>query len=140
MNVARHYYGTSFNKKNRFFSELSPEEKHRYYQETISGVAQGAKPLSDLVTRFDTYPGLEKFSVEIDDYSVVDGQYQYFDLPFTPSLLPAREDLRALPLLISKPEQRVIRTEIDLPVGFRHVIISPRNEQLDEPANGGAPG
>ena len=49
-------------------------------------MAQGARPVGDLVTRFDTYPGLEQYTVDIDNYSVVDGPYLYFDLPFTPSL------------------------------------------------------
>jgi hypothetical protein len=137
LKVVRHYYGESYNVKNKFFSELPPEEKRRYYQEMVSGIAQDARPVGDLTTRFDAYPGLEQFAIEIDNYSVVDGQYQYFDLPFTPSLLPVGADRRVLPLLISKPSQNIIRTEIDLPKGFRHVIIAPKDEQLDEPAQGG---
>ena len=75
--------------------------------------------------------------MDIDNYSVVDGNYQYFDLPFTPSLFPVGSDRRALPVLISKSSQSVIRTEIEFPAGFRHVVIAPKNEQLDEPAHGG---
>ncbi|MDD5673224.1 MAG: DUF3857 domain-containing protein, partial [Chitinivibrionales bacterium] len=101
VNVVRHYYGNSYNAKNRYFSELPPEEKRRYYQELVSSVAQGARPVSGLTTRFDTYPGLEQFAVEIENYSVVDGRYQYFDLPFTPSLMPVGAERRTLPLMIS---------------------------------------
>ena len=88
--VTRHYYGEYFAGKNRYFSELPPEERRRYHQEIVSQVAQGARPVGDLTTQFDTYPGLEQFTVEVDNYSVVDGNYLYFDLPFTPSLFPAR--------------------------------------------------
>ena len=137
VSVVRHYYGDSFNGKNQYFSELPPEEKRRYFQELVSSVAQGARPVGGLTTSFDTYPGLEKFAVDIDNYSVVDGNYQYFDLPFTPSLLPVGSDRRALPVLISKSSQSVIRTQIEFPAGFRHVVIAPKNEQLDEPAHGG---
>jgi transglutaminase-like putative cysteine protease len=137
VNVAMQYYGENFNAKNQYFSELPPEEKRRYFQELVSSVAQGARPVGGLTTRFDTYPGLEQFTVEIDNYSVVDGKYFYFDLPFTPSLLPVGADRRALPLLVSKPSQNTIRTEIDLPAGFRQIVIAPKNAQLDEPAQGG---
>jgi hypothetical protein len=75
--------------------------------------------------------------VEIDNYSVVDGKYLYFDLPFTPSLLPAGTDRRALPLLVAHTSHNRVRTEIALPPSFRQVVIAPKNEQLDEPAQAG---
>jgi len=67
----------------------------------------------------------------------VDGNYLYFDLPFTPSLLPVGSDRRALPILIGKPSQNIIRTQISLPPGFHQVVIAPKNEQWDEPARAG---
>jgi transglutaminase-like putative cysteine protease len=135
--VTRHYFGGNFGGENRFFSELPPEERRRYYQETVSGMAQGAQPVGDLVTKFDTYPGLEQFTVDIDNYSVVDGQYLYFDLPFTPSLLPAGADRRALPMYVSARSENTVRAEIGLPSGFRRVVIAPGSENLSEPDGGG---
>lgn len=131
--ILRHYFGTDFNYRNRFFSELPPEERRRYHQQIVSGVAQGAKPVGDLVTRFDTYPGVEQFAVEIDNYAVADGNYLYFDLPFDVSMLPARTDQRTLPLFMSRDQERTIRTEIELPPGFTQVIIAPKNEDLKAP-------
>jgi transglutaminase-like putative cysteine protease len=138
MEVSKHYYGNEYNEKNRFFSELRPEEKKRYYQELISNVGQGAKPVSDLSEQFDSYPGTERFTVALDNYGVVDGNYLYFDLPFTPSLvkLPGG-DQRALPLLLSHQGTETVRTEIELPLGFRDVLIAPRSESFDAPAGGG---
>ena len=137
VSMSRRYSGDNYNAKNRYFSELPPEEKRRYYQELISSVAQGARPVGGLTTRFDTYPGVEQFTVEIDNYSVVDGKFLYFDLPFTPSLLPAASDRRALPLLVSHASHNRVRTEIGLPPGFGQVVIAPKNEQLDEPSQAG---
>ena len=136
--VTRHYYGQFYDYKNRYFSELPPEERRRYYQELVSGVAQGARPEGDLVTHFDTYPGLEQFAVEVDNYSVVDGKYLYFDLPFTPSLISVGADRRSLPLYIPRRSENTIRTEIDLPEGFRHPVIAPKSETLDAPDGGGS--
>jgi transglutaminase-like putative cysteine protease len=125
LGVTRHFYGTYYNGKNRYFSELPPEERRRYFQEIVSGIAQGAKPIGELTTKFNTYPGVEQYTVEIPRYGVVDGNFLYFDLPFTPSLFAPGADRRTLPLFVSSEELSTIRTEIEWPAGFRNVVISP---------------
>ena len=135
--ISRHYFGTEYNAKRRFFSELPPEERRRYFQEIVSGVTQGAQPTGDLTTQFDTYPGVEQFSVQIDNYAVVDGKYLYFDLPFTPSFLPVGSDHRSLPLFISRHNENTVRTEIELPSNFKQIVISPAGSELTVPAGGG---
>lgn len=135
--VTRHYYGDNYGGKNRYFSELPPEERRRYYQEIVSDVAQGAHPVGDLKTDFNTYPGLEQFTVDVDNYSVVDGKYLYFDLPFTPSLFPAGADRRTLPLYLTRTDRNTIRTEIELPPAFRREVIAPSSRDLDVPDGGG---
>ena len=137
LGIARHYFGTEYNMKRRFFSELPPEERRRYYQEIVSGVSQGAQPMGDLTTQFDNYPGTEQFSVQVDNYAVVDGKYLYFDLPFTPSLLPVGSDHRVLPLFISSHNESTVRTEINLPPGYKQVVIAPSGTELKAPDGGG---
>ena len=131
------YYGTAFGEKNKFFSELPPEERRRYFQEAVSQVAQGARPVGDLTTKFDGYPGVEQFTVEIDHYAVVDGKYLYFDLPYSLHLYPAYTDRHTLPLLIRAPRLETFRTEIELPPGFRRVVIAPGNMDLVAPSGAG---
>ena len=135
--VTRRYYGSEFGVKNREFSELPPEERRRYFQEVVSGLAQGAHAVGDLTSIFDTYPGVEQFTADVDNYSVLDGKYFYFDLPFTPSLMPVGADRRALPLYISHGGQYTVRTEIDLPPGFHHVVMAPGSQTLDAPDGSG---
>lgn len=137
LGISRHYFGTEYNAKRRFFSELPPEERRRYFQEIVSGVTQGAQPLGDLTTQFDSYPGVEQFAVQVDNYAVLDGKYLYFDLPFTPSLLPVGTDHRALPLFISHHNENTVRTEIELPANFKQVIIAPTGRELTVPDGGG---
>ena len=136
--VTKRYFGTEYNGRNRYFSELPPEERHRYYQELVTSVAQGARPAGDLVTKFDVYPGIEQYTVTVDHYAVVDGKYLYFDLPFTPSLLPVGADSRSLPLLISEAGHDQINTEITLPPEFQKLIIAPLNEKLQAASGGTA--
>jgi len=57
--ITRRYFGNTFNGKRRYFAELPPEERRRYYQELVSDVAQSAQPIGDLATKFDSYPGLK---------------------------------------------------------------------------------
>jgi len=135
--VTQHYYGSDYAEKNRFFSELPPEERRRYYQEIVSDVAQGARPVGDLKTQFDTYPGLEQFTVDVDNYSVVDGKYLYFNLPFTPSLFSVGADQRVLPIYLTRTDRDTVRTEIELPPGFSHEVIAPESRNLDVPDGGG---
>ncbi len=128
--VTRRYFGSSFGAKNHYFSELPPEERRRYFQQLVSGVAQGARPVGDLVTKFDGYPGIEQFTVTVDHYAVADGKYLYFDLPFTTSLFPAGTDKRELPLFISAAGHSRISTEILLPPEFRKLVIAPLGKRL----------
>jgi hypothetical protein len=123
--IARYYYGGDYGAKHRFFAELPPEERNRYFQEAVSGVAQGAHPVGGLTTDFDHYPGVEKFAVDVDHYSVVDGKNMYFNLPFVPSILAPGADQRSLPLFIDGEMDNTVRTEITLAPGFKHPVIAP---------------
>lgn len=136
--ITRRYFGSDYNGKNRYFSELPPEERRRYYQEIVSGVAQGARPVGDLVTRFDTYPGIEQYSVTVDHYAVADGKYLYFDLPFIPSLFPIGADTRVLPLFIDYASRNRIDTEITLPPEFQKLVIAPSGRKLKAAGGGEA--
>ena len=130
LGIRQCYFGTGFNGKNRYFSELPPEERRRYFQEIVAQVSQGARPVGGLTTRFDTYPGTEEYTVEIDNYAVADGKYFYFDLPIAPSLFPAGADRGVLPLFITHGSHTTVKTKINLPPGFRRTTIAPKNVTL----------
>jgi transglutaminase-like putative cysteine protease len=133
LKISKHFYGRDFNAKKRFFAELPPEERKHYFQEVVSHVAQGARPAGGLTTAFDAYPGREEFSVDLDDYGIVDGKYLSFNLPFTPSLIAAGTDQRALPLFLADGRERVVRAEIELPAGFRPTEVAPPSASYTAP-------
>jgi transglutaminase-like putative cysteine protease len=137
LSVTRRFYGTQFNGKNRFFSELPPEERRRYFQQVVSGVSQSARPVGDLVTKFDSYPGVEQFTVDVEQYAVVDGNYLYFSLPFGTSLFPAGADSRELPLYVAQRNQWGIKADIDLPAGFERVTVAPGTRRFESPKQSG---
>jgi len=131
--ISRWFYGQNYNGNNEFFSELPPEEREHYFQETVSRVAQGARPVSDLTTKFDTYPGLERFTVEMDHYGIPDGKYFYFNLPYAPTLLGTLSDQRTLPLYLPDASENVLRAEIQLPEGFQATDIGPKSQTFSAP-------
>ena len=135
--IRREYYGMAFDLENRFFSELRPEEKVRYFQEAVSDVAQGARPVGGLVTDFNVYPGVKQFEVDVDRYGVASGRCLYFCLPFTPKLFPTGTNRRTLPLLIPDFSDEIIRTRVQLPPEYRHVAIAPRVARFAGPNGAG---
>lgn len=136
--LRREYFGNGYNQKKKFFSEVTPGDRQRYFQTQVSGVAQGARPVGDLQTRFDGYPGIEEFAVEVDRYAIADGKFEYFPLPLTPELVPAPTDRRQLPFYVGWRSEEQVRTEIDLPPSRQTVVIAPHDQTLTEPAGGGA--
>ena len=131
------FYGQDFAEKKKFFAELPPEERNRWFQEVVSGVAQGARSVGDLQTKFDDYPGAMQFTVEVDHYSVVDGKYFYLDLPFAPGLFQIESDRRTLPLYLRNTWERTVRTVVELPAKYRNVVIAPKSIALAAPAGAG---
>ncbi|HUJ42982.1 MAG TPA: DUF3857 and transglutaminase domain-containing protein, partial [Opitutaceae bacterium] len=136
--IRQEYYGMPFAEQNRRFSEFRPEEKARYFQDEVSRVAQGARPIGGLTTDFVHYPGVEEYTVEVDRYGIADGRFLYFNLPFTPRLFPTGADRRVLPLLTSRASEDTVRAEIALPPGYRHVAIAPRDASFDGPDQAGS--
>ncbi|HEU5397322.1 MAG TPA: DUF3857 domain-containing protein, partial [Verrucomicrobiae bacterium] len=131
--ISRHYFGGDFNAHNQFFAELPPEERKHYFQDVVSQVAQGARPVGGLTTRFDVYPGLEEFTVDLDNCGVAEGNYFYFSLPFLPSLYDTVAEHRSLPLFIPDAGQRIVRAEIVLPPAFPQTDIAPKNGTYTAP-------
>lgn len=127
------YYGMAFDMKNRHFSELRPRQRSHYFQQMVSNVAQGARPVGGLKTNFRVYPGIEQFEVEVAHYGVANDRCFYFSLPFTPSLFPVEATQRTLPLLIPGPFMKTIRVRIKLPTEYQHVAIGPRSASLSGP-------
>lgn len=131
-------YGTEFAEFHQHFAELSPEERRRYYQETVSGVAQAAKPVGDLVTKYDVYPGVEEFTVSVEKFAVRDGDYLYFAVPVNlANLLLLRADTRDNPLYWDDARRMNVTVNITLPEGFDDIELAPPDVEWTAPADAG---
>jgi transglutaminase-like putative cysteine protease len=137
LTVATSYYGQLYNAKKRYFSELTPEDRQRYFQGLVAAVAQGAHPVGDLSTSFEDYPGVVKYTVAVDDFAVVDGDYLYFNLPYVPALFRLDSDRRTLPYFIPARTLENARISIAFPASYSDVEIAPSGMSADVPDSGG---
>jgi hypothetical protein len=136
--VTRKNYGEWFGVRHKMFDEMPPEERNRFYQEMVAEIAQAAVADSNLVTNFDSYPGTESYSVQVQKYAVRDGDYLYFELPRSLSHpFGLRSDTHENPYYQSADQSLRITTIVELPKGFSHVVLAPGQKEWKLPANGG---
>jgi hypothetical protein len=131
--------GGLFGDQNRMFSEMPPEERRRYYEETISGLSQNAEAAGDLLTDFTGYPGTERFAARVTSLAVRDGEFLYLTLPRSlHNLLGLRSDERTNPLFWGGPRRFRVTTELTLPAEFGDAVLLPAEFFWSAPAGAGS--
>ena len=124
--IIKKFFGTSYEKYNRMFSEMTPEEVKIFYQKKLTEIAQSAVADSELKRKFTTYPGTITYRAKVPKYAVKDNNYLYFKLPATLSnLFSLRADSRENPLFINKNINKEIHILIAQPKSFRIPEITP---------------
>jgi transglutaminase-like putative cysteine protease len=137
--MTRRNHGQWFGARRKLFTEMPPEERSRFYQEMVGGISQAAVADSDLVTDFDSYPGVESFSVRAEKYAVRDGNFLYFELPRSlRSLLGLRSDVHENPFYLDNDLSLRISTVVELPAGFSQVVLAPDQRDWRLPGGGGS--
>lgn len=128
MKQVRTHYGTNFAAFSKQFSEMSPEERKRYHEQAVSAISQSARPIGDLVVRYDTYPATEELTVAIDSYAVRQDGYLYLKVPgLINTLEGVTSDARQNPLYQSGPRKASITAEVELPEGIKACELLPPN-------------
>jgi len=134
----RKIYGTGFADFHRQYAEITPENRRRHFLEMVSGISRSAKAESELITKYDTYPGIEEFSVSIENFAVRDGEYLYFILPGGGISLPGiRADKRENPVFWNFENDYSYTAKISLPKKFTTVELSPKNFNWTAPEKAG---
>ncbi|MFA7185828.1 MAG: DUF3857 domain-containing protein, partial [Victivallales bacterium] len=133
------HYGEEFESENRLFSEISPEERKRHFQQAVSRIAQSAIPITKFTSDFKTYPGKIHYAVKIPDYIIKDGKYLYFKLPldYLNSLISTGTEKRENPYFQNKRRRILIKYFIDLPDNVGDIVIQPGNCSVTCPGQGG---
>jgi transglutaminase-like putative cysteine protease len=116
----RSFYGQDYEKNNRLFAEMTPEEQKRYHQEAVAAISQSAEPDGDIKVDFSHYPGTEELSVKVKRFAISDGNYLHFQLPESlENLFRLWADSRQTPYLIAETEDVRIDVTVNLPEGYR---------------------
>ena len=128
------FHGSRYGAENRKYSEMTPEERGRHFQELVAGISQGAEAVGDLETDFSAYPGTVSFTVKARDYAIRSGDYLYFRFPeLFDGLFRLRSRSRENPMVLPVSRNRTLTVLCELPAGF-DVVILPEDWSCDDVA------
>ena len=132
------YYGSGYADARKRFAEMVPEERRRYFQEAVAQISQAATAEGELETAFDSYPGVEQFTVRVPRYAVRAGGYLYFTMPASlQDIFGFRSETRDNPIFWSGPRRIAIRTTLTLPQEFATLALQPAEVEWKAPQSAG---
>jgi len=132
------YYGAGYAEARKRFAEMLPEERRRYFMEAVAQISQAATAEGELETAFDSYPGVEQFTVRVPRYAVPSGGYLYFTMPASlQDLFGFRSETRDNPIFWSAPRRIAIRTTLTLPQEFATLVLQPAEIEWKAPQSAG---
>jgi len=110
------YYGNTFAEFHKRFSEMPPEKRRRYMQQQVNDLNRGAKLDGTYVIDYDTYPGIEEFSVRVADYATRQDNFLYLQLPgLIRHVADIDRDQRQNPLYRNYFNHETVTIEVQLP-------------------------
>lgn len=126
--ITRHetFYGTHFSNFHETFAEMPPEKRDRHFQETIGAISLAAKPMGDLTTNFNIYPGVKEYTVSVPKFAVTEGPFLYFTLPETfKNLISISSAKRENPYYLNHATRKSVHYFITLPTNAKSAQITP---------------
>jgi len=142
------YYGSHYADARKKFAEMVPEQRRRYFVEAVAQISQAATAEGDLMTAFDSYPGVEQFTVRVpryairtDDPSAVSSGpngYLYFTMPASlQDTFGFRSETRDNPVFWPGPRWITLRTRLTLPKEFTALALKPAEIEWKAPQDAG---
>ena len=133
------YCGVKYGEFHKRFAEMLPEKLKRYYQEALAEISQSAKPLGNLVTDFNSYPGIEQICASVPDFAVRENNFMYLKLPgdILGNIIKVSVENRHLPYYKNRTVNRVLNYNISLPENIRDVKICPSSFEWTAPSGSG---
>ncbi|MGC9325293.1 MAG: DUF3857 domain-containing protein [Desulfomonilia bacterium] len=122
----RMYFGMEYARFHKMVREMTPEERTRHFQETVSGLAKIAEPVSEYHTEYSSYPGIEEYTVRISSYAPRQDEYLYLELPgLDQQVTGAETDTRENPLFRDTDVRGRITVEVHVPQGVKSMDVHP---------------
>ncbi len=124
--VQREMYGKIYAQERKRFMEMSPEEKKRMFQRLVAEISQSAEALSEFKAQFDSYPGIQSFSVRVKTFAVQGNNLMNFRLPrVLDSLFLISAEQRENPFAREQRSAISITAAVQLPRTFRTPVLVP---------------
>ncbi len=136
------HFGSAMCVFRRTFTEITPEDRRRHHLELCGSLSRSAKAAGEYVTRTDVYPGVEEYTVSIENYAVREGDYLYFELGqplggIFSNVTPGREN----PYFIGSRSSSETNYYISLPLNeFKEQELIPPEQFFSIPSSGGESG
>jgi len=131
-------FGTAYSSEKKYFDEITPEDRKRYFQNAVSDVSQGAKPIGKLIAEFNGYPGVEQLTVKVDKFAILDGDLLYLKVPISlNNILGLKSDVRDNPISWNSKTKMTLTASVVLPAGFDNVKLVPPDITWKAPENAG---
>jgi len=132
------YFGTNYESNKKYFEEITPEDRKRYFQNAVSAISQGATPVGELITKFDSYPGIEQLTVKVDKFAIRDGNFLYLKVPIgLNNILGLKSDVRDNPISWNNKTKMTLIASVILPAGFDNVQLVPPEITWKAPEDAG---
>lgn len=136
--VEQKSYGISFAHRRKLFAEMLPENRKQYYQKILASSSLEVVSISDLKADFTGYPGVERYSIGVEQYAVRDNNLLYFELPILhDNRFHLQSERRNFPFYHSQKHHVVYFGSIELPPMLSEVIIAPKDHEISLPVQGG---
>lgn len=119
-------YGSDFGAANKQYTEMSPEERRRHFQEMAATYDQDAEILGEPVADFSTYPGKIHVRASLPGYAAQIQNFLRMDAPIQlDSAFHLRSSRRKTPLYIPSSIDLDVLLDVRHPDTFLSSILPP---------------
>ena len=120
----------------RRHAEILPEDRDRYHQSLLGGIAKAATATSDLTADVEGYPASLAFSCFVPDYATVEGDTISLTLDsLSDRLFALTGSTRETPLGILPENASVMEARIVFPKGYSKVEHLPKPFRFQSPSD-----
>ena len=126
--VTNSTYGASVGSMRKSFAEVLPEDRSRFHQRLLAGLAQNATATSELMSDIKGYPFKVSYSAYSEGYAVVNGDAISLELPaFHGSLFDLGGDnsRRKSPIYLGAKDHDEDVFEVVFPKGYTEIEVQP---------------
>jgi transglutaminase-like putative cysteine protease len=126
--VTRHLHGNEFESERRRFTEYTPEERRRAFEEMVSGIAHNAEAVTPLTDDFSVYPGVLRFTVKVPGFVAAAGKFREILVPGFGLLagnVATADSRRRTPFFRRGKAVSRLRCRIELPEKWTPVALPP---------------